>query len=383
MSENSKKEILSKEELKKTVQKRKKKKMILISAIFAAAVILAACVGLMIWQIIRVKPIKRTNEQKQVVGQVGKYDVYYDEFSYLVHLHGANAEYKYGNIDWSSDSYAALKYTEYVQNNVLEDIEKNYTVLTLCEKYGIDTDSKAINKEVNEKIKQIIKTDFNGKKSEYASWLEKNGLSDAFYRLVLKVNLLEEDMLEKLIEDGDVIKYSIKNYKDFVAYAKSDNDFIRTTHIYYPKSYRYKEVDVAQNRADAKAAVETLRAIASNSDRYKKMNDLIGNCPYIVDGYTMSTLDGVYFTPGMMGKEYENAAFALDEYGVSDVLETEDGFYVIMRLPKEASYIDKNADTLLANYQAAQLVLLEREVSDGLVLKCDDIAALIKKELTK
>lgn len=160
MSETCKKELLSKQELKEIVQKRKKKRIILVSVIILAAVLVAVCTALIVWQVVRVKPVKRTDEQSRVVGHVGKYDIHYDEFSYLVRLHGADVEYKYGEIDWASGSSAAVKYTEYVEKKVLEDIKKNYTVLTLCEQYGIDTDSKEINKEINEKIKQIIKNDF-------------------------------------------------------------------------------------------------------------------------------------------------------------------------------------------------------------------------------
>ena len=291
-------------------------------------------------------------------------------------------EYKYGNISWAGGSAFANKCIEYVREDVLLDIEKIYVVFALCEKHGIDIDSREINKEVNEQIKSVIESDFGGKKKDYLSMLEKEGISDAYARLVCKANLLEEDLLYKLVEDGVEIEYSLRNIQDFVEFAKNDDEIMRTTHIYYPKHLEYKDVNVEQTRADAEKAVAELCAISKKSNRYEAFNDYIGAAP-VVAGYSMTNLDGVYFTYGMMGEDYESLAASLEEYGVSDVLETEDGFYIIMRLPKEDSYIDKNAETLLSSYQMAKLVVLENQTGEQLEFKCDNLTELIKKELVK
>ena len=395
MSENNKNKPMSREELKEIVKKRKKKKIIIVAFIIVAVIVAAALVGLLIWQIARVKPIKRTDEQAQVVGKVGDYDIYYDEFSYLVSIHKADIEDKYGKVNWDGNSDFANKCREYVMEDVLEDIEKNYLVLTLCEQNGIDINSREINREVNERIKAVIKDSFGGKKSEYKDWLEEHGLSDAYYRLVWKVNLLEEDLLYKLVEDGDYIEYSIRNMPDFVEYAKESDDFMCTTHVYYPKWYTaydrdengnlvtYRE-NVAEKTSElARDAALELSKIEDAKDRYNAINEYIGNCAYYVEDITMANTDAVYFTRGLMGDEYESAVAGLETYGTSDVVETEDGYYVIMRLPKDESYIDRYAEDLLNKYQVAKLLLLENQLAKALEFKCDDIAALISGELTK
>ena len=384
MSENNKKSVVSRDELKQIVKKRKRKKMLIVSCIAAAVLVVAVVVGSLIWNAVSVKSVKkRTDEQAQTVGTVGGYNVYYDEFSYLVGLHKADIEFKYGTVNWSGNSDFANVCAEFVQKAVLEDIEKNYVVLALCEQNGIDTDGKEINKKVTEQVKSVVDNSFGGKKREYLSWLSENGLSDAYYRLVVKVNILEEELLYKLVEEGKDIEYSIRNYQDFVEFAKSDEGFVRTTHVYYPKYYKYKDVDPEASRYSCEQISEALREIENNSDRYDAINDYIGACPYIVDGYTMNTLDGVYFVEGMMGEEYESAALSLDEYGVSNVVETDEGFFVIMRLPIDKDYVEKKADTLLSNYQMAQLILLENQMAEQLSFECDNVSARIKEELGK
>lgn len=395
MSENNKKKPMSREELKEIVKKRKKKKIILVTCVTVAAVIAATLIGLLIWQVARVKPIKRTDEQARVVGKVGDYDVYYDEFSYLVSIHRADLEYKYGVVDWDGNSDFANKCKEYVMEDVLEDIEKNYIVLTLCEQNGIDTDSREINREVNAQIKKVIKESFGGKKAAYKEWLADNNLSDAYYRLVWKVNLLEEDLLYKLAEDGSYIEYSTRNMPDFVEYAKENDDFMCTTHVYYPKWYKeYKRDDNGDvvsylanvSEKTSSLAQETAKALSEYSGdriRYAAMNSYIGSCAYYVEDITMANTDAVYFTYGLMGDEYESAVAALGEYDASGVVETEDGYFVIMRLPKDESYIDKHAEDLLNKYQVAKLLLLENKLSDELDFECSDIAELISAELDK
>ncbi len=395
MSENNKNKPLSREELKEIVKKRKKKRIILVTCITVAAIIAATLIGLLVWHLVRVRPIKRTDEQAEVVGQVGDYDIYYDEFSYLVSIHKADIEYRYGTVNWEGSSDFASKCKEYVIQDVLEDIEKNYIVLTLCEQNGIDTDSKQINREVNDQIKTIIKEDFGGKKSAYKEWLAENNLSDAYYRLVWKVTLLEEDLLDKLIEDGEHIEYSEKNIPDFVEYAKENDEFMCTTHVYYPKWYTdYKRdesgkvVSYLKNVAEktsslANAAAQALSEITDDSQRYTAINEYIGSCAYYVEDITMANTDAVYFTRGLMGEEYESAVESLDEYGTSGVVETEDGYFVIMRLPKDEDYIDKYAEDLLNKYQISKLLLLEDQLAGELEFACSDILSLVSAELVK
>ena len=56
--------------------------------------------------------------------------------------------------------------------------------------------------------------------------------------------------------------------------------------------------------------------------------------------------DGLYFARGEMEKTFEQAAFALQLYGVSEVIEVEGGYTVLMRLPKLDSYLEKNLESL-------------------------------------
>ena len=62
--------------------------------------------------------------------------------------------------------------------------------------------------------------------------------------------------------------------------------------------------------------------------------------------YNDTTGNGYYFAKGEMESAYEEAAFALDEYGASGVVETSEGYYVIMRMPKDETYIEDHFQLL-------------------------------------
>ena len=130
------------------------------------------------------------------------------------------------------------------------------------------------------------------------------------------------------------------------------------------------------------ATLAQVKAAKSDSETAEIFKSLVGH-KYLVDGITMETTEPIYFWEGLMGKEYEGAAKGLKEYQISDVVETADGYYIIMAMPKDTDYIKANADTLLSRYQGAKLLSLENEMAQKLSFKCSDISALISKELAK
>lgn len=383
MSEENKK--LTKSELKDIVKQKKKKKIIIVSCICAGVFLLALIIGLIIWQTVRIKPIKRTDEQGIVVGKIGEYEIYNDEFSYLLDINKSNIEYKYGRIDWSDNSALTVECLDELENCIIDGMMMNYAVFEICKDYGIDTDSREIDKLVNEKIKEIINDEngkFKGDKGKYVDASRSGNESDAYIRIIARAAVLEEKIIEKLRENGEIEYVLEKNLPEFITHAKESDMFIRTTHVFYPKTDP-KGVDIDEVRIKVGEIADNLKSISGDEDRYRAINQAISKCPYNTEGYTVANMDGIYFTEGMMGEVYEKAARTLDEYGTSDVIETDEGFYVIMRLPLDENYIGKNAEVLLQNYSWAKLVLLERAAKSKLLAVCDDFSGLIYERLTK
>ena len=111
--------------------------------------------------------------------------------------------------------------------------------------------------------------------------------------------------------------------------------------------------DTTKSLSSAQDAYYELIGIGDDGERLSRMMSLIGSAPF-VNGY--STIEnGFYFTEGAMGEVYESAAFALDAYGVSEVIEADEGYYVIMRVPMEENHVKRQASELLTQYRYASL----------------------------
>ena len=114
-------------------------------------------------------------------------------------------------------------------------------------------------------------------------------------------------------------------------------------------------------RADLVALLNELRAIEDPQERKDAFLKKIGEVSedtgktYYPEGYT--------YTPGTMVPEFEDAAAALGDYEISDVVETSYGYHIIMRLPlspdavvefNSTSGAARTARMLAANQEYAQ-----------------------------
>ena len=369
-----------------------KKKVIAASVIGAA--ILAAIVFLTVVIATTVFPIASSEEESRVVGHVGEYEVKYEELRYVVLLNQHNLDVEVGKYEELSDADKE-KYEALLEERVLEDIKSNYVILTLCDKYGIKTDSFTLRMQVQEEIQAFVDENFGGSVSRYKAELKENGLTDSFLRFTFRVSLLEMELQEYFVENKIDIEYDETNFPEFVEYVMESGDWARTIHVFYPALHPYTDEEkrasvinslLSQstfteeqreslkvslddefkkqaddyNKKGAKAyaleTVELMKAEKNDESRFAAFKKRIGTAPTMVAGLSMdSSVSGIYFTYGQMGEAYETDAFALEEYAVGNAVCTEEGYYVIMRLPLEEEDVKLKAETLLAQYHYAAL----------------------------
>ncbi len=325
-----------------------KKKIIAASLIGVAVIATAVVVGVILATSVR--PIPSTEEEARVVGEVGGYEVRYEELRYITLMHRESLDAELGEYE-KLDEKERSEYETLLEARVMEDVKKNYVILSLCDKYGIKTDASAVKSHVNDEMKTYVKDDFGGSMSKYKEWLKENNLTDSFIRFNFKINFLESELLKHFIANKIDIEYDGQSVNEFIEYVMSSEDWARTVHAYYPK--KSDVIDTSNSKTRAENARDTVLAVARDADRYDAMRREIGKAPFVA-GFS-TTGNGLYFTYGQMGEEYESASFSLELYGVSDVIETEDGYYVIMRLPLDEDDVKAQVDTLLVQYQYASL----------------------------
>ena len=336
-----------------------KKKIIIVSII--GVVVLAAIIGAVAILSTAVLPIRSTKEELKVVGTVGEYEVKYEELRFLTLLCRAELDSELGEYD-TLDESGKKQYEELLYARVTDDIKQNYVIFSLCDKYGIKTDSIAMRSYVDDEMKEYVNTYFDGNMSKYKEWLSESGATDSIIRTNFKIDYLEEQLLDHYAENNIDIQYNEDNIEEFIQYVMTGEDWIRTIHVYYPEKHPFEtdpenlpagfdpsSIIAAYNGKDSIDKVKTeVGAIQGDSARLKAFKTAIGNAPgtnYSTEG------NGFYFTYGLMGEEYEDIAYSLGAYQISDVFEYLDGYCIIMRIPLEESHVRLNALDLLGKYQ--------------------------------
>ena len=334
-----------------------KKKIIAASVV--SVVVIAAIILALVLAFNWVRPIESTEEEARVVGTVGNFEVRYEEPRYITLLHKASLDSELGKYD-ELDAEGKAEYERLLEERVMADIKNNYVILSLCDEYGIKTDSYAANSYVNDGIKNVVKTDFGGSMDKYKEWLKKNNITDSVLRLIFRVEFLEGELYNYVVENSTEIEYDEQNLPEFIEYVMDSEDWIRTVHVFYPHKLMnlewYSEEYIASYNAKAMAQAARDTVVTSSWTDEVRMDTMyseIGRAP-MIQGIS-TTGNGSYFTHGQMGEKYETAAFALEKYGVSEVVETEDGYYVIMRLLKQEEDVSAQVETLLGYYRYAVL----------------------------
>ena len=335
--------------------KKSKKKIIAASIIIAGFLALIAfAVMIFIFDIGPVREIKSSEEEAKVVGSVSGFEVKYEELRYITLLYRAELDSDMGKYETLSDERKA-EYEKALEEKVLEEIKSNYVVLSLCKKYGVDIDTRECRSAVNESIESLV--DELGGKKEYKAWLSENKLTDALIRLMYKVHYLESALLEKLSADKTEIKYTTANLGDFIDFVMEDESYAKVIHVFYPREHDLYAQRGSDMRSEALAAYERLCSAEDDEERYEIMRTAIGKAP-AVSGYSTFGF-GSYITYGQMPEAYETAAFSLGDYGISGIIEQQEGCYIIMRLPKDEDEVARNAYEYIEYYRYAVLKGLE------------------------
>ena len=145
-----------------------------------------------------------------------------------------------------------------------------------------------------------------------------------------------------------------------LAYAE-ENEFVQVKHLLFSTTddanEPLSESEIAQKREKAEAARQTLLAA---DDREAAMDAMLSDSDD--PGSTYYT-DGYVFTHGKMVQAFEDASYALEVGGVSEVVETDYGFHVILRLPLDidaaVEYVSADEQYSL-RYYAASAIFNER-----------------------
>ena len=316
-----------------------------------------------------IKPKERTEEESRIMGTCSGQTVYYDEVRWCVLNTKNEMAEEYGSSIWDGPDVSDI-YREELSERVRERICNDYhAVYAMADQYYLGGGAAMFSEE---KIADAVTAAVNktaeeaGGKSQYFKGLEEAYLTDALFRFCLTAEECASELMYILQRDLGLIASTQKEFQDFM----HSDAFARTNHVYLK----------GLNADNFKLAESIRDQLHSSTDPENEI--ILLKSRYDAD-FTMTTTHGAYFArfTSNYGDSYEKAAFALKPGEISDVVKGKEGYYVIIRLPVEDSWLMTNYEDFCNDIIGSQFNVKLAEVKAGLSFEGNE--AFKSLDLTK
>ncbi len=236
----------------------------------------------------------------------------------------------------------------------LEARIKYYTVaITEAENRGL-TDT--VNAEVDEQWNSIVEQ--YGGVDALMEAMESAYLDEPTYRMLLTSNAAfnaimvdSYGMAGEKLTDGDVLTWA------------NDNNYLHCKHILFltqnDDGTDKTDEEKAEIRKEAEATLAELRTLEDDREAMiARFDELMADA----DDPGMTTFpDGYTFTSNQMVQEFEDGTRALEEYEISDIVESSYGYHIILRLP-----LDPEGKTLSQDSGTGDYMTLRADAANEL-----------------
>lgn len=328
---------------------KKTKRIIVVTAVAVMALLLVAGTLLVLFQngiIGNSEKYKKLAADRKTVATCNGFEIPYEELRFVTDFYKKSLAHAYGEGIWD-DPATAEKHRKELETLVMDHLNENYLILSACRVLSIQTDTQDQKDYVNNEIAKL-KKEFGGDQKEMDKWIAENGMTESYLRFSIGIEYLHSAIYYTL-RDAGWYEYNTDNIDAFMDFVASSETYARTLHVFVEND---EGEDVEANRQRAQSMCDYLMAEPDAEAKEALIRQYIGSSN---NEDLMISEHGYYFTYGEMEKAYEEATFALSIGEVSPVVETADGFYVIMRLEPQMPYIMLNAQTLLSYYQSAAM----------------------------
>ena len=300
---------------------------------------------------------KWDKEGKKKIGECGEYDVLFEELRFVTLYYKDSLASVYGEDIWDTPE-SAEKYRAELEKTVWDMMLNNYAVLAACAHYGItkkDMESDAIQKAVDEQIAEAI-TEAGGAEA-FKEMLRSNYMTESFMRFSLAVTQMEYELYYVLTDDLGLI---MDDQETFLEWLEDGN----STYVQHLFIRNDPHDSVEANRAIAESARERL---IKSMDYEKELELMLGNAQTHEDTAVMTPY---FIVRDVYTEDITSATLGLKNPGdVSEVIETDFGFYVFVRMDYKPDVLLLQFSSLLRSYQ---WVKVEEEVNrhrEGLAIE--------------
>lgn len=262
-----------------------------------------------------------------------------------------HAYYTGSSINWDDTLSDGMSVADYVKASVLSSVKQHLVLENLASKYGVTLTAEQ-EAAMAESDQSYI--DQYGSEEAFEAEIAKLGMRRETYDRVARSNYLYQNLYELYNTEGSALYASDE---DLAVYA-AEQGYITADHILLAtKNMTTGEALTDEQKAEKKALAEEL---------VEKLNSYTGDDiasyfaeladQYSEDPGRESHPTGYTFTTGSMVQEFEDAAYALSEGEVSEVVESSLGYHILLCLPLDkAAAADEVREEYFTNFIAEQV----------------------------
>ncbi len=273
------------------------------------------------------------------------YDVSYLD-SYMQYYTGSS-------LDWDYTLSDGTNITDYIKSNVYSSVKQHLVLENLANKYGV-TLTEGQESAMADSDQTYI--DQYGSEEAFEEEIAKLGMRRETYDRVARSNYLYQNLYELYNTEGSALYASDE---DLAVYA-ADQNYITADHILLStKDLTTGEALTDEQKAEKKALAEEIKqkldACEGDIDELTALFQELAD-QYSEDPGRETYPTGYTFTTGSMVQEFEDAAYALSEGEVSEVVESSFGYHILLRLPLDkAAAADEVRDDYFTNFITEQV----------------------------
>jgi len=242
---------------------------------------------------------------------------------------------------------------EHVESVALQNLFGHFAIEKIAKEYGIalePLERKAIIDTVNAEIAEA--GDDALKLMLDALSMTKSQYMDVWYNYYLG------DKLQTVLFDRETGPLALSD-EDVVNYLK--NDYVHARHILISTQEATSDAQFGQALKEAEEVMKKLEAGEDFADLIAEHGDDPGE-----------TGEGYYFTSGQMVASFEEAAFALEEGEISEIVQSSYGYHIIERLPADEAYFAEMVEDSYDYYAHVAYAQLLVDTVDAMEIETTD-----------
>ena len=286
-----------------------------------------------------------------VVLRVGGQEYTWDQYYYILSSYLSSLLYQVGYLPESFDvDVGGMTMDEY-----LRDMVNRYFCVcaALDERGGEAADKEAVEAEIAANWDALCEQ--NGGEEGMIPLLKDNFMTKNSFTYFNRNQLYGLALQDSLYGIGGADLTD----EQLVAWAEEDG-LVRCKHILLlTNGEDMTDADKAAALSSMEAYLEDLKALEGDNEALEAKFDELMNEVSEDTGLVLNP-DGYIFGRGEMVQPFEEAAFVLEDYQLSDVVETDYGYHILLRLPMEKGIV---ADVDQSTYE---LIELQQVVAEDL-----------------